>query len=157
MKIFVTNCLVTSFNTDKCQRDWRKWALRRDFSGGGALRRLSFKSGIQFTVIRKSYYFFRFSAVSFTPAVVYEGGWVTLTCSITPHTSVKTTKWELNGSPITSKLTYTINKVSQKDAGTWSCLIANKQTQANISTSVEVRGADFFFIFITHIYRNCNN
>ncbi|KAG7336020.1 hypothetical protein KOW79_000713 [Hemibagrus wyckioides] len=82
-------------------------------------------------------------SVSFTPAVVYEGGWVTLTCSITPDTSDKTTKWELNGSPITSrssKQTYTINKVSQKDAGTWSCLIGNKQTEANISTSVEVRG-----------------
>ncbi|KAK3572101.1 hypothetical protein QTP86_022330 [Hemibagrus guttatus] len=82
-------------------------------------------------------------SVSVTPDVVYEGGRLTLTCNITPHTSAKTTKWELNGSLITSRssmLTYTIDKVFQKDAGTWSCLIGSKQTEAKISTSVQVRG-----------------
>ncbi|XP_027005833.2 neural cell adhesion molecule 2-like [Tachysurus fulvidraco] len=81
--------------------------------------------------------------VSFTPAEVFEGDRLTLTCSITPQPLAKTTKWELNGSPIASRSgiqTYTIDKVSQKDAGTWSCLIRNKQTEANASTSLQVKG-----------------
>ncbi|MCJ8728632.1 hypothetical protein PDJAM_G00006630 [Pangasius djambal] len=81
--------------------------------------------------------------VSYTPAEVFEGDQLTLSCSVTPQSMGMTRKWELNGSPITSYSsiqTYTINKVSQKDAGTWSCLIGNKPTNVKASTSLQVKG-----------------
>ncbi|XP_060776571.1 uncharacterized protein LOC132886047 [Neoarius graeffei] len=77
--------------------------------------------------------------VSFTPAEVFEGDRLMLNCKVTPQRREIVTKWELNGSPINSRSrTYVINKVSQKDAGTWSCLIGDKQTK--FSTSLQVKG-----------------
>lgn len=87
-----------------------------------------------------------FSAVSFTPDEVFEGDKLILNCNVTPKTTVSIGKWEQNGSPVTSNSrmqTYTVNKVSQKDAGTWSCLIGNKPTVVKASTSFQVKGAVF--------------
>ncbi|KAI5618179.1 B-cell receptor CD22-like, partial [Silurus asotus] len=78
--------------------------------------------------------------VSINPAVVFEGDQLTLSCSVTPQTSVTLVNWQLNGSQITSQNTFTINKVSQKDAGTWSCLIRNKSTDEKASILVQVKG-----------------
>lgn len=47
--------------------------------------------------------------------------------------------------------TYMVSKVSQKDAGTWSCLIGNKQTEGKASISLQVKGADFFFTLVMQL------
>ncbi|KAF5907718.1 lymphocyte activation 3 protein-like, partial [Clarias magur] len=81
--------------------------------------------------------------ISFTPAVVFEGDQLTLSCAVTPQTQRMIRKWELNGSPTPiqrSLPTYTINEVSQKDAGTWSCLIRQQERKVNVSISVQVKG-----------------
>ncbi|XP_053485970.1 uncharacterized protein LOC128610582 [Ictalurus furcatus] len=86
--------------------------------------------------------------VSFTPAEVFEGDRLTVNCNVTPKIKSVIWKWELNGSPITSnswKQTYMVDKVSQKDAGTWSCLMRNKETQVwtqevKASTLLQVKG-----------------
>ncbi|KAF4088206.1 hypothetical protein AMELA_G00079720 [Ameiurus melas] len=86
--------------------------------------------------------------VSLTPAEVFEGDQMTVSCSVTPKIKSVIWQWELNGSPITSsgwKQTYTVDKVSQKDAGIWSCLIKNKETpvltqEVKASTLLHVKG-----------------
>lgn len=99
---------------------------------------------------------FCFSAVSFTPAEVFEGDQLTLSCSVTPNTMVMIKKWELNGTPITNNnrmQTYTVNKVSQKDAGTWSCVTGNKLKEVKASTTLQVKGGDFFFSSVMQLNR----
>lgn len=102
---------------------------------------------------------FCISAVSFTPAEVFEGDRLTVNCNVTPKIKSVIWKWELNGSPITSnswKQTYMVDKVSQKDAGTWSCLMRNKETQVwtqevKASTLLQVKGEDFFFTLVMQL------
>ncbi|KAM9489272.1 lymphocyte activation gene 3 protein [Clarias gariepinus] len=84
--------------------------------------------------------------VSFTPAVVFEGDQLILSCTVSPQSQRIIRKWELNGSPTPIQRampTYTISKVSQKDAGTWSCLIVQQERNVNASISVQVKGILF--------------
>lgn len=99
-----------------------------------------------------------FSAVSFTPAEIFEGDQITMSCSVTPKKMGMIRKWEVNGSPITSSSrmqTYTVNKVSQEGAGTWSCVIGNKPNEVKVSTTLRVKGGYFFFLSAMQINKLC--
>ncbi|XP_062847639.1 lymphocyte activation gene 3 protein-like [Trichomycterus rosablanca] len=75
--------------------------------------------------------------VLFTPAKVVEGECLTVTCVVTPMLRGSMTL-ELNGSLKSRTSRHVINKVSQSDSGTWSCLIKGSQAQA--SASLQVKG-----------------
>ncbi|XP_072535265.1 uncharacterized protein [Salminus brasiliensis] len=81
--------------------------------------------------------------VSFTPAEVVEGDSLTVTCSITPQPYKAQRKWDLNGSQKytwTSSQSLTLKYVSQKESGTWKCVVRNSEASGEASASLQVKG-----------------
>ncbi|XP_073703953.1 lymphocyte activation gene 3 protein-like [Garra rufa] len=77
---------------------------------------------------------------SLSPAVVIEGSSLEAVCHINPEMRSVKMNWKRNGisASITSKAR--ISRVSQKDAGTWTCQVEYNGKVVEAATSLEVKG-----------------
>uniref|UniRef100_W5LI26 Neural cell adhesion molecule L1.1-like n=1 Tax=Astyanax mexicanus TaxID=7994 RepID=W5LI26_ASTMX len=82
----------------------------------------------------------RIVRVSFTPAEVVEGNSMTVSCNITPQPDRVKTTWEVRGSLRATSQSLTFQHVSQKESGSWSCLVNSDKASGKASASLQVKG-----------------